>query len=206
MAAPLQYKISSWDDLSRCKSNNSTKLRISVTHFLNEDLLKGIRIAVVHDHLGDLFATILNGSGNLISKFDEGLDPDMSVQDILKQLARFGFLIEYKRSSNIGGEQLDKLIALGSLGFDKIRILPVVHKDERNQLRSYYHVVVFKGDKDVTKNWTLNTYVCPRDHFEKVLVDGAALNITKLPSEGWEWLEDYVMNIADILNDNARCC
>lgn len=206
--APLQYRISSWDDLVNCKSNNSRDLRIFVTHFINQEILTGTRISVVHNMLGNLFTTVVNGKGNMVSKFEESINPDMSIQDILKELAKYGFLIDYKPSKHLEGTQLQQIITLGSLGFDKIRILPVLSKDIKNQLRVYYCVVVFRSDCSLTVNWTVNTYRCPESRFKEALAKGNALNITQLTlsnSADWSWLEDYVMNIQDILNDNTRC-
>lgn len=194
MADPLRYKISSWNQLPRCLSNTSKHLSLHVSNIFRDPILTGVRITVEHCMFGTLFATVLYPQGDLVyPKYANSL----SDEDILKQLENFGFLVEYDPEPFLPKEQVDYLITVMHLGFDKIRILPVKFRDGHVEIKT----VVFNVDKN--SKWLAYPYEASYKEWETALAkDGSALNITEVSLSkqfDWSWL-NYVANIQDILD------
>ena len=202
---PLQYKISSWKQLPKCRSNNDDGLRITVAELVNNDLLTGLRIQVIDSWCGVLFSEVLNAKGALVSTSEKAGAPSISYQlddsTILKELRKYGFIISYDPRAHLSKSQLESLASLKGLHFDKIRILNVY--DYRDNTRYFkWYVVGFKVCSH--PNWLSNVYEASKKEFTESLVDGTAVNISELASMkdfDWSWL-DYVANIDDILEDN----
>ena len=126
MPKPLRYKISDWRQLSRCKSNMSKDLSISVTTFVQDDRLNGERIAINHTDFGTLFACVLNAKGTMVCKSsNDDYTFEFTPAQILEELRKYGFLVDYNPVESIDGSQLFTLQNLLNLGFQKIRILNV---------------------------------------------------------------------------------
>ena len=195
MADPLRYRISSWEQLPECLSNTSRHLSLHVSEIRNDPALKGLRITVQHCMYGTLFATVLNATGTLIyPEYATNLD----TEDILTQLANFGFLVEYSARPTLPEEQVTYLETLLTLGFDKLRILPVRFKNDKVELK----VVVFNVDKN--PKWVSYPYEASYTEWNTALaVDGSAVNITDVSLTkqfDWSWL-NYVANIQDIIRN-----
>lgn len=201
---PLQYKISNWNQLPECLSNNSQDLKICVTNFFNNDVLSGFRIAVVHETMGTLFACVLNPHGSLITPGYEYHEHELDVTHILEQLKMFGFYITYEAESHLSEAQLNYLRTLDSLGYDKIRILSVWTVDKITGLK-YFDTKVVAFQADPLGDWLNNGYAPPRSEFVEALDAGTAANLTEISNTkkySWDWLKGYVMSIQDILDDN----
>jgi len=183
MADPLRYKISSWKQLPGCLSNTSKHLKIHVSSIFKDPGLTGLRITVEHCMFGTLFATVLNANGELI--YPEYANR-LSDEEILKQLANYGFLIEYTPEVKLPPEQLNYLRTLQTLGFDKIRILPVKFRDGKVEIKT----VVFNVEHN--PNWLSYPYEAPYKEWEAALAKtGSALNITDVSITkqfDWGWL------------------
>lgn len=203
--APLRYKISSWRQLPQCMSNNSRELHVSVTDFIQNGVLEGLRIQINHDKLGTLFACVLNASGPLLTT-SNNLDTEFSPSEILAQLERYGFFVEFDPRSNLTGSQLQYLITLNDLHYDKIRIMDVWSTNNITNTKYCNHqIVAFMASAN--PNWLDNNYSCSVAEFTEALNNGTAANLTKISETqkyDWSWLSQFVANIADIIRDNAE--
>ena len=200
---PLRYNISSWDQLPRCMSNNSRDLHIRVSKVMNDRRLSGTVIRVEHYDFGVLFACTVDASGPLLSENGLAGVPEMSTSAILSELAKFGFLVTYEPKTHLDGEQLQYLMTLNQLGFEKIRILNVHMYQKDGRVKDEPVVVAFKIEKN--GDWLNNGYSPYESEFLAALKHGTAVNISAISKEKkfrWDWLT-YVANINDILNDNA---
>lgn len=203
---PLRYRISSWMQLPGCISNNSDKLSLHVSDFFKDDNFRGLRISVEHEIYGTLFATVFNAEGLIISPYkytdEEGdLVYSLPVQDVLNELAKFGFFIEYEPREHISGDQIQYLMTVQKLGYDKLRRMETW--EASTGLKKFTsHIVVFKS-----KNlgmWMNNGYSASEKEFTDALMSGDAVDITHIccgPKFDWSWL-DYIANIEDIFRDN----
>lgn len=204
---PLRYRISSWKQLSKCRSNNDTGLKITVADIVNNDLLTGLRIQVVDSWCGVLFSEVLNARGALISTSKNSGAKSLSYQlddkTILKMLEKYGFLISYEPRNNLSESQLESLRSLKGLHFDKLRKIYVWSVNGLGEKSSKWYVVGFKVCKHPA--WLDVNYSPSKTEFTNGLIDGTVFNISEAASMknfDWSWL-DYVANIDDILKDNA---
>lgn len=194
-----RFSISSWDQLPQCISNTSRELRLHVAHFINSPVLSGTRISVEHDKYGTLFAYTLMAEGNLIvpQYAQAHMTPALSPEQILSELKRFGFNIEFSPQCNLPDEQLDYLESIHKLNFDKIRLIAV---DER-----VVYLVAFKVDH--LSKWLDNTYSTTDYEFKSAIIEGHAINLTETSDAtkyDWSWLATFVGSIPDILKVNGR--
>ena len=104
---PLRYRISNWKQLEGAKSNNSRDLSISVTTFVNDHRLNGQRIKVEHRVFGTLFACIVSGKGTLLTENSEGYIHEFTPAQILAELEKFGYYIQYDPTEQLSGNQID---------------------------------------------------------------------------------------------------
>ncbi len=198
---PLRYNISDWHQLVEVKSNNSRDLFITVSDFLHDDRISGTRIQVNHKYYGVLFACVVNAQGSMISEFEENLVYELTPKQILLQLAVFGFNVTYEPKKHLSGNQLDFLMTIQGLGFDKLRVLNVWHTE--NGVKAFkWYVAAFNIKEN--PEWINNGYSPSEKEYTTALSNGSAMNISALIKEkhwDWSWL-DYVANINDILEDN----
>ena len=200
---PLRYRISAWRQLPECKSNYSADLKIVVTEFITDPRLTGTRIKVEHSTFGTLFACLINPSGSIVHPLynvNEMMTPD----NILAELAKFGFFIEYNVRAHLPGNMVQYLMTLDSLHFDKIRIMGV-WEDVLDRKEFKTHIVAFKSSAH--GQWLNNDYAPHRKEFLAALDAGTALNvsaISKCEHYNWTWLYGYVANIPDVLKENAE--
>lgn len=208
---PLRYRITDWHQLSKCQSNNSKYLHISVTDFIQDNDLIGLRITIKHAKFGDLFTTLLSTKGRLISKSSNGTVHELSRETILEELNKFGFKVEWVYKTPIKPAQFRYLQTLWNLNYDKLRILNVWEINKYGIKDNTLYVVVFKQDK--LPYWLNNGYSPSKKEFSDALVAGDCMNISKVGDRvhhddayhtfKWDWLVDYVANIDDILHDPA---
>lgn len=207
MSAPLRYRISDWHQANKCLSNNSRDLWISVTDLLNNDILTGVRIAICHRQFGTLFSTVVKTHGNIISEFAENIDKDISNAAILKEFAKYGFLVDYKPESNLPGSQISYLMSVAGLNFDKIRIMSVYEYDTNGRKHSENYVVAFMSVYN--PYWLNANYSCSMKEFKERLASGSVTNLSKVSEQrnfDWSCLYNNIANIDDILNSCSRCC
>lgn len=199
---PLRYNISDWHQLKDVKSNNSKSLYISVSDFIQNEILTGLRIQIIHESFGVLFACMLNAQGAIINEFSENLTIEFTYKQILKELEKYGFLVTYNPRKSLPGSQIEYLMSLKKLGYDKIRIINVWYIENSTKIFKWY-IVAFNVDKNM--DWLNNGYAPNEREFNKALNNGSAVNVSALSKSkqwSWSWL-DYVANIDDILEDNS---
>lgn len=195
----LQYSITSWRQATKCLSNNSKDLHIKVADVISEPLLSGMRISVESNTFGTLFSTMINATGSMISNPHED---EMTTDEILMQLQKYGFNISYDMQAHLPIAQVEYLLTLQGLSYDKIRILGVRINNQVDNAKPY--VVAFKVSAH--PKWLLNTYIVTRQEFQDALVAGTAINLTdvsKTKDFNWDWLT-YVANIDDIIADQEN--
>lgn len=200
---PLRYRISDWKQLDGVQSNNSRDLNIRITRFLNDCRLCGTRIEVYHETFGTLFSTLVGVGGTLISSMDSGVVFTLTPAQILEELAKWGFLIEYNPEKRIPGKQLEFLMTLQGLHFDKIRVLSI-HELVHGVTQFRHYVVAFKIDP--LGDWVNASYSPSKEEFQTAVSEGHAMNvsaISEVNQYSWDWLYGWVGNISDILKDNS---
>jgi hypothetical protein len=165
---PLRYKISNWRQLQHCKSNNSIHLKIGVSDYINNDKLCGLKISVEHSDFGTLFATVIGARGSLVTHFcgdDCYITNDLSKDAILAELRKFGFYVTYDQEVNLPTDQLEYLMTLRELKYDKLRILTVVNPDTKQAIN---YVVAFQVDP--LGDWLNAAYEPTESEFTKALI------------------------------------
>lgn len=195
---PLRYNITDWHQLTQCLSNYSNTLYIKVKDVDDSDRLKGTIISVEDSTLGPVYTYVVEGVGNLEGPRTDGTSQD-TVSRILNELSRFGYFITFNHRAYLSEDQINYLITLQGLHYDKIRLL-----DVHGIAGSKTHVVAF----NVSENpyWLLNEYAAPESEFLEALNNGSAINldeISETQNYRWYWL-DYVGDIQDIIDDNER--
>jgi len=207
---PLRYNISSWRQLPQCLSNNSRKLHLHITDFIQSNDLRGLRIAVDHDMYGTLFACCVNARGSLVTRsnngpaelLDDPISYELTTEQILKELHKYGFEVTYNPRENLPGKQIRYLMTLEQLHYDKIRVMATWTAPNGTK---EFKVKVVAFQAKYHKYWLNNGYSPSEKEFTKALLDGTAINLTEVSETEhyrWDWL-DYVANINDIIKDNA---
>ncbi|MBQ3184625.1 MAG: hypothetical protein IJB54_01435 [Firmicutes bacterium] len=199
----LKYKISSWKQLPKCLSNKSKYLHIRVGEYTTEEL-SGTRIVVEHEILGTLFACLVNAHGQLLSKNDEGVIFELTPGQILQELEKFGFLIVYNPISELSGNQIEFLMTINKLKYDKIRILSVWNIEHGEKQFKEYVVAFLAKDNP---QWLNASYAPSYTEFVAAVSNGSAFNVSSLSecsNYNWSWLHNFVANIDDVINDYAN--
>ena len=200
---PLRYRISDWRQLNKCLSNNSRELSIHTSVFVNDDRINGLRIQVCHSTFGILFACVLNAKGCMISKMDEGTTFEFTTGQILEELKKYGFLIEYSPVENLRGAQLQFLMTLNDLHYDKIRVMNVwTAPTGVKEFKTY--VVAFMVEPN--GDWLNANYSPSYTEFVNAIQAGTAMNISAISESKnfrWDWLYGWVGDIDDILEENS---
>lgn len=201
---PLRYNISDLRQLPKCLSNNSRELHLRVGDVIGMGgNLTGLKITLEHEYLGVLFAHVCNARGSIITS-DPNTDPhELTPQQILDQLEKYGYYITYDPRKALSGDQLQFLMTLNGFHFDKIRKLVVNYTGFDT---TDYRVWVVAFNATELPDWLNNAHVATKYEFETALSDGNAMNVTTLSGAryyAWDWL-DYVASIDDIIADNAE--
>lgn len=205
---PLRYRISNWKQLEECQSNTSRDLHIIVTKYFNNDYLSGLKIRIEHDYAGTMFAYILYADGRIINK-DLGYIP-LDTATILQELARFGFYVEYNPVKSLSGDQLQYLMTLNNLRYNKIRWITVhgIKDSHTHSVRDMTTVVAFNSHKN--GNWLNYGYSPSHEEFLESLQNGSAINLSAVSETlkyNWDWLLGFVASINDILEEQySKCC
>lgn len=204
MSSALRYNISNWDQLSKCRSNNSADLYITVDHVFNDNRLNGTIIRVTHSDFGVLFVCTVNSSGTILTPDPEsGIISEFTTDQILKELNKFGFDVTFNLEAGLSGDQINYLMTLDALGFDKIRTLDVYTYDGIGNREFNQYIVAFNIEK--CSKWIDQNYSESEKDFLSALNGGGAMNLTYVSQTkqfDWSWL-DYVANIEDIISDNS---
>lgn len=204
MANDLRYRISNWDQLINCKSNNSADLYITVDHVFNDTRLTGTIIRIIHNDFGILFACAVNASGSILTPDNNsGIIQEFDTSDILNELYKYGFIVEFALEESLPGNQIAYLITLNTLGYDKLRKISVYEYDSNANRHYSEYIVVFNVEK--CPKWIYNDYIVSKSEFLAALNGGGAMNLTYVSQTDhfdWTWLT-YVANIEDIIRNNS---
>lgn len=193
------FIISDWYQLSRAWSSTSTKLRIAVSKIADRPALDATCIRVIHDDYGVVFAATVHAEGMILEEQPTGGIFYLTPDQILSELYKWGFNVEFSDRENLSADQLDYLETIKGLGFDKLRVLPVIKNTACTN-----HLVAFNVEQN--PNWLAQTYRAYYNEFCTALENGTAIDLTNVSESkqfDWTWL-DYVANIDDILQDNTR--
>lgn len=206
MDRPLKYRIQNWHQLSNCQSNNSRDLRIEVSDYIQNPRLQGTKIAIKDNQLGTIFCCVLNAQGPLTTDPTDSEVYEFTPSQILSELRKYGFDVEYYPGSELDGPQMQYLMTIDSLGMDKIRVVHVSHRDKLTGERAYTkHIVCFNSS--FNPMWLTNTFTPTEAQFTEALNNGSAINITNVSYTNkfdWSWLQGFVGDIKDILQSNAE--
>ena len=200
----LRYRISSWQQLPQCKSNNSRDLSLQVQNFIQNDILTGTKISVEHTDFGTLFATVVGADGNLVSEDFTDHIFGLSNDDILSELYKYGFVIEYREETVLSDEQIAYLKTLQGFDFDKIRFITVEHT-VKSIITNETMIVCFNIEQN--PQWLHNTYNPSYQEYNEGLLNGSVMNITNVSRThhySWDWLWGKVMSIDDILKAQVK--
>ncbi len=204
MSNPLRYNISNWDQLTKCRSNNSADLYITVDHIINDQRLEGTVIRLTPSDFGVLFVCTINCKGTILTPDNNsGIIPEFTTDQILTELKKFGFDVTFNLEKGLSGNQLAYLMTIDELGFDKIRTLDVYVYDELGNRKYSQYIVAFNIEK--CPDWINQSYCANKTEFLSALNDGGAMNLTYVSQTqqfDWTWL-DYVANIDDIIENNS---
>lgn len=196
---PLRYKISNWRQLPGAMSNNSNKLKLSTTDFIQNDRLRGLRVQLEHQDFGILFACVLGAEGDIVNEHYENMVVEFTPLQIITELEKYGIYITYQPDKKLPAKQLVYLENLRRLNFDKLRIL-YVHKYVNGIKEVKWYLAAFRVQEN--PQWINNWYSPSEKEFHAAMMNGSAMNLSKVSrSEGfnWDWLVDYVANIDDIM-------
>ena len=200
----LRYNISSWTQLTECKSNNSVDLYITVKQVIDDgsNRLTGLIILINHNQYGTLFACLVNADGTILTHDSNSeIIKEFTTDEILEVLNTFGFDVTFHIHQHLSGDQLSYLMTLSELGYDKIRRLLVDYGTTERRYSEF--IVAFNVAK--CPNWIKNDYVCGVRPFLDALMHSGAMNLTDLEQTkgfDWTWLT-YVADINDIIEDNS---
>lgn len=201
---PLRYNISSWHQLPKCLSNTSSELHIKVADMLQNTELTGTRISIEHNRFGVLFATVVHASGTLIVHNGYAVPAELTPAQILVELARYGFYVTYNPISELTGAQIEYLLVIDKLGYDKIRLVGLPAADNQTN-RTDDYVVAFQVEANPL--WVNANYMPSAAEFRKAICNGTAFNLSALSQTekfSWSWLRNFVANIKDVVSDFAN--
>ncbi len=191
------YNISDWNQATKCLSNNSRHLYIAVDQLIGSEL-HGTLVSVKHTLFGTLFACIVSGSGDIVSSESSmlGTLEWLTTDDVLKQLAKFGFDIQFNKRQHLSDEQLLFLSTVNKLGFDHLARFRIV---DDNSIK----IAAFNANNPAIVQ-LIDTGHNPLPLFANTLYSmlssGQAM-IVPSDNYSWDWL-NYVANIQDILDEN----
>lgn len=202
----LRYEIDDWSQVTECKSNNSRKLHLTYDNVLASDLTGGV-VRVEHDLYGCLFAYLVNGSGTVLSEQRDGIMYELTTGQVLSELAKYGFLIQFTHRPVLDDDQFNLLVTAQGLGLNKIRIMyvdmsSVLVPNLSNEYRRRGYLVAFNVDK--LPKWLNNTHTCTTEEYFKAVTEKGAVNLSAAQGgldggHNWQFLVDKVLNIEDLL-------
>lgn len=200
----LRYSIDSWDEITQCKSNASRYLHLTCDQIVDR-CLSGIVIRVEHEKYGCLFSYLVEGSGPLLTPKPDGQLFELSTDDVLMELEKFGFLVDFSMTPQLDDDQFSLLATASQLGYDKIRIM-YVGTDTVESVGTVYerkaNLVMFNIDK--LPKWLDSQKVCTKDEFSEAVNNGYAINLTHSKGglnhgHNWSFLNEKVLAIDNIL-------
>lgn len=145
---------------------------------------------------------MIKGTGSLLSEEDEnGISiPFLTTDEILKQISKFGFLVEYDLKSNLPDQVTAYLSTLYNLGYDKITRILVKTRGKDRLIYGRTTIIVLKSCEETINIMKYDKTVTEAE-FNKLLDHNVVMNVTDEPDMVWDWVT-YMFNIKDILEEN----
>lgn len=145
---------------------------------------------------------MIKGTGSLISEDDEeGVAiPFLTTDEILQQISKFGFLVEYDVKSNLPENVISYLSSLYNLGYDKLNRINVKTRNKDGVIYVRPTIVAMKSCEATIDFMEFDKYTTEID-FAKMLDLNVMINATNEPDTVWDWVH-YMCNIYDILEEN----
>lgn len=173
----LSYEITSWDQITKCRSNTSNNLSCTIK-YLSSDDISGRLIQVEHNQLGCIYSTIIAPTGSAI---DSNIVITQSVSDILKTLAMYGFDITFIDGHTLTSAERAGLLGVKQLGFTHVRNIVVT---ERNASRT--RTVAFLNNPV----WVAASCVSISSQlFTSYQTMGSIVDLSVLlPAVDWSWI------------------
>lgn len=144
---------------------------------------------------------MISGTGRIISREDEEGQylPFLSTQEILKQIAKFGFYVEFNEMSNLPGPTLDYIQNIMQLGYQKITRILLQTTSKEGDIMWRNSVIVYKVVPDNTDLLGFGMKISRKNWMDKVDAN-TVLNVT---DEGidWDWV-DCMYNLSDVMDEN----
>lgn len=163
--------------------------------------MKGRILQVNHAQYGTLFAAMIDGSGELVTTYDEEGDiiPFLTTNQILKQIMKFGFYVTYNVPSNLPNNIIDFLSTIDNLDYDKITKVSVRERNKEGYMTWRTKVIVMKS----AENTDLLEFGCKitKTKYLDKLQANSIMNVTEEEGMSWDWLT-YIANISDLLDEN----
>lgn len=146
---------------------------------------------------------MIKGTGELISDQDEeGNDlPFLTTDQILEQIAKFGFIVVYDLKSNLPSNVLSYLSQLYNLDYDKITRINVKSILVNGEICYTPTIIVMKSYKGNDDLLTFDCTVGYKQFCDK-LVANSIMDVTDEPGMVWDWVT-YMANLKDILDENV---
>ena len=194
----LQYQISDWDQLSKCQSNNSPDLKISVSEYMQNWDIEGKKIEVKHPTYGTLFAYTILPKGNLITDITHQDLCVMHKETLLNELRRYGFYVDYQEEAYLSPGQVNLLRTIQGLRFDKIRIFSI--HDISSDFSDTIRITAFNISQH--DQWLNPGYSPSSVEWQSAILDGSAFNVSGLDEAmkyNWDWMYNGVYDIDSIL-------
>lgn len=203
MSQLLQYKISKWDQLSQCRSNNSPDLKIVVSKYVQNQDIEGTKIEVTHPIYGTLFAYTILPRGDLVTNIESDNLETMHHEMLLNELKRYGFYVLYEEEQYLPVGQVHLLKTLQGLRFDKIRIFAI--QNLSSEWKDSLRVTAF--NIMAHENWLNAGYSPTVQEWQNAILDGTAFNVSGLDEAKkyhWDFLYNTVGDIDKILLTNEE--
>lgn len=145
---------------------------------------------------------MIKGTGELISDKDEEGNPlpFLTTEQILEQIAKFGFIVFYDLKSNLPDQVIAYLSELYNLGYDKITRILVQERDNSAERVWRPKIIVMKTAEG---NDDLLTFDCQISYakFADKLAKNSIMNVTDEPDMVWDWV-NHMYNLSDVLDEN----
>lgn len=173
----LSYEITSWDQITRCRSNTSNNLSCVVKHLSSDDI-SGKLIQVEHIQLGCIYSTIITPTGSAI---DNDNVITQSSADILKTLAMYGFDIKFVDGHTLTAAEQAGLLGVKQLGFTHVRNIVVTGRNA-----TYIKAVAFLNNPV----WvTASCVSISSELFTSYQIMGSLVDLSViLPAVDWSWI------------------
>jgi hypothetical protein len=205
---PRRYRINKWTQLNKIPSDNSSAVRIKVSEFCNSGILQGTNINITDPKRGTVFAYTINAQGTLPNSEVS----ELSVEQILQELARWGFNVEFSPEFNLSEAQSRFIRSFLNMGCTHMRAVNV--KDIKGTFLIAFNVNdnrLLRYPRNFPRKLLDITYEFQRQEWNELLTCGI-IQVNKQENYkqfSWNWLH-FVADINDLVTrftvPTACCC